>query len=215
MATALTAFLPLVQPSVPGCPEKLILGAIRGACIRFCTETTLIRETLPAITVAIGTDEYTLTPAESSKESVGIVHLIHDNRDMGIKTEEELDIIDQGWRVADPGVAFYATMLSPDVFKLNRVPAEEIIAGLVPHIATRPVDTATEVDDLIYNDWRSGIKHGALNTLKEIPDKKWSSEKDAHFFGKEFNYYIQSGKARARMGHGLNKSTGAKMRSWI
>lgn len=213
MATALTAFLPDIQTFVPGCSHNAMVAAIRNACIRFCVETTIVRETLTAITVNVGQDEYTLV-ASTGNESVGIVHLIHDSRDMKVKTEEELDIIDNGWRIADDGVAFYATMLSPDVFKLNRVPAEAITDGLVPRIATRPTDTTVNVDDLLYNEWREAIKYGALKELKEIPGKGWSNTKDALAYGREFLFYIQQAKARARMGHGLNKSTTAKMRSW-
>lgn len=213
MATDLTDFLPDVQPHVPGCPENLILDAIRGACIRFCVDTWIVRETLTAMDVTTGQDTYVLT-ASSMKESVGIVHLSYDSRDMDIKTEEELDIIDQGWRTADPGSAFYAIMLNPDQFQLNRIPAADIVGGLIPRIATRPTDTATQVDTLLYNEWKEAIKQGAIEELKEIPNKGWSDVELSKAYGKKFNFQIQRGKARARMGH-ATKSTTAKMRSWV
>ena len=213
MAKALTEFLPQVQPHVPGCPEGVILEAIRNACIRFCTDTWLIRETLAPITVAVGADEYALT-ASTDNESIGIVSFLHDKRELDQKTEDELDIIDSGWRTADPGVASYVTMLLPDVAKLNREPAEEIVDGLIVRIATKPTDTADSVDDLLFNDWRKAIKYGAIEDLLEIPEKGWSNMKLSLWYGKRFNFEIQRGKARARMGF-MSKSTTVKNRAWI
>lgn len=213
MPTALTDFLPDVQPAVPGCPHNLMLGAIRGACIRFCTDTWLIRETLAPIDVNVGFDTYTLA-SSAGTVPVGVVHLTHDSRDMTVVTEEELDIIDNGWRQADPNVATYAIMLLPNQLQLNRVPAEQIINGLIPRVATCPTQTATEVADLLFSDWREAIKYGALEELKEIPDKGWSDAAQAKDYGQKFNFQIQRGKARAVMGH-AKKSTTAKMRPWI
>jgi len=209
----LTDFLPDVAPSVPGCPQALMLDAIRNACMRFCEDAWIIRETLAAIDVNIGVDEYTMT-ASAGRKPVGIVNFLFDSRQIDIKTEEELDIIDSGWRTADPGVAFYASMLTPDTFKLNRVPAEAIVGGMIVRIATKPSNTATAVDDLLYRDWRDAIRYGALEELKEIPDKGWSDAAKATEFGRKFNFQIQRGKARAVMGH-AKKSTTVKMRSWI
>ena len=213
MATSLTEFLPDVTPSVPGCPRSLILDAIRNACIRFCEETWIIRETLTAIDVVAGTDVYTLT-ASTNNLPVGLIHFSYNERDLTFKTEEELDIIDQGWRVADPGTPFFVTSPSPDTFRLNRVPSEAITDGMVPRIATKPTNETSSVDDLLYRDWRDGIRAGALQELKGIPDKGWSDDKAAMSNGQLFNFYIQRGKARAVMGH-MRKSTTAKMRQWV
>lgn len=213
MATALTAFLPSIRTHVPGCPESLMIDALRGACIRFCVDTWITREDLPDSDVLIGVDDYTMT-ASSDKDVVGIVSYVHDSIPLDFKTKEELDIIDQGWRTADPGVAFYVMAPEPNRILLNRVPAETITGGMKVEIATRPLDAALVVDDLLYNEWREAIKYGALEELKEIPDKGWSSEKQSLDYGRKFNFQIQRGKARARMGH-MRKSTTAVRRSWV
>ena len=213
MAKALTTFLPQIQPHVPGCPESVILEAIRNACIRFCTDTWLVREDIAAQDVTAAQDEYQIT-ASTDNESIGLISFLHDKLELGQKTEEELDIIDSGWRTADPGVATYVMLPLPDLVKLNRVPAETITAGMIMRIATRPTDTADDVDDLLFNDWRKAIKYGALEELYEIPKKGWSDMKMSLWYGKRFNFQIQSGKARARMGN-MNKSTMAQARAWI
>jgi len=211
MAT-LESILPLIQPHIPGCPESIALDAIRNACIRFCKDTRLIRETLPADDIISTVDDYTMT-ASLNNDIVGIVHFLYDERELPGHTEEELDIIDNGWRTADPGEATAYMSISPNRFKLNRVPDETIVGGLIVRIATRPTDTATEVNDILFNDWRETIKYGALSELLEIPEKLWSDMKQSIWYGKRFNFGIQSGKAQSVKGN-LKKSTGAVMRSW-
>ena len=213
MAKELTAFLPQIQTHTPGCPEPVILEAIRNACIRFCTDTWLVRETLTPINVVVGTDEYALT-ASINNEAVGMVSFLHNKLELPKKTEEELDALDSGWRTADPGVATSVISLLPDLIQLNREPAEAITDGLIVKIATRPDDDATVVNDLLFNDWRKAIKYGALKDLFEIPGKGWSDMKQSLWYGKNFNYEIQKAKARATMGN-LRGSTTAKNRAWI
>jgi len=211
--TNITDFIPLIRAHVSGCPDNIIQNAALNACIRFCTDTWIIRETLPASDITIGVDDYTINAA-ANKAPVGMISFLYDKRELDKKTEEELDIIDQGWRTADPGVATYVMAPEPDRILLNRVPAETIVGGMIVEIATRPIDDALEVDDLLYKDWRDTIKYGALAELLEIPEKQWSDMKQSIWYGKRFNFGIQSGKARARMGN-MTKSTNARMRAWI
>lgn len=213
MSTALTAFLTQVQTHVPGCPENVMLEAIRNACIRFCTDTWLVRESLTPINVVVGTDEYILT-ASVNNESIGLISFLHDKLELPNKTEEELDVLDSGWRTADPGVATSVISLLPDLVKLNRVPLEAITDGLIVRIATRPTDDAIVVNDLLFNDWRKGIKYGSLEELFEIPGKQWSDMKQSIFYGKRFNFETQRGRARAVMGN-ARKSTVARNRAWL
>jgi len=210
---SLESFLPLVQPHAPGCPESIILNAIRNACIRVCTDSWLVRENLPASDIVAGVDDYTIT-ASPGNETIGLISFLHNKLELGKRTEEELDIIDSGWRTADPGVATYVMAPTPDRILLNRVPAETITGGMIVRIATRPTDSASEVNDLLFNDWRKAIKYGALEELYEIPEKGWSDMKQSIWYGGRFNYEIQRGKARARMGN-MTKSTTAKVRAWI
>lgn len=213
MSKALTEFLTQVLPHVPGCPETTAVNAIRNACIRFCTDTWLVRETLAAQNVTAAQDEYPIV-ASAENESVGLVSFLHDKLELPKKTEEELDVVDSGWRTADPGVATAVLCPTPELVKLNRVPLESISGGMIMRIAIRPTDAAENVNDILLNDWLKAIKYGALEELHEIPGKGWSDMKQSIWYGKRFNFEIQSGKARARMGN-MNKSTVAQARAWI
>ena len=212
MAT-LESFLPQIQPHIPSCPKSIALDAIRNACIRFCNDTWLIRETLPADDILATVDDYTIT-ASLNNDVVGIISILYNKLEIGKKTEEELDILDSGWRTADPGIATAFISLNPNRFKFNRIPAETYIGGMIIRIATKPTATTTTVNDILFNNWRETIKYGALSELLEIPEKKWSDMKQSIWYGKRFNFGIHSARAQSVKGN-MKKSTSAVMRSWI
>lgn len=214
MATPLTSFIKQVMPHVSGCPEAIVIDATREAAVKFCTHTQIIREKIPPIDVLAGTDEYNIV-ASSEKEVVGIVSFLYNNRELHQKTEEELDIIDCGWRTAEPGVATYVAVPEPGRFILNRIPIEDIPGSIVIKAATKPAGNAENLDDALHSNWIEAIKYGSLESLFEIPGKGWSDMNQALWYGKRFNYLIQSGKARARMGHLTNKTTVAQLRAWV
>ena len=213
MAT-LEAFINHVGPHVPGCPEEIILDAIRDSCIRFCTDTWVVRETLQAFLADSDEDTYTLTPI-SGDAVVGIISFLYDEVELAKKTEEELDIIDSGWRTADAGTPTMVT--SPDTagsIRLNRKAEVGTTSEMRVRVATKPNPDDTEVQDVLLNEWFRAIKYGALEQLYEIPGKGWSDMKQSMWYGKRFNFEIQRGKARARMGH-MTKSTAAKNMAWV
>jgi hypothetical protein len=210
----LESFIIHVGPHLPGCPEEVILDAIRDSCIRFCTDTWVIRETLQAFLADSDEDTYTLTPL-SGDAVVGIVSFRFDEIELTKTTEEELDVLDFGWRSADAGNPTMVT--SPDesgIVRLNRKAIVGTTSEMRVRVATKPQSDADEVQDALLNEWFRAVKYGALELLYEIPGKGWSDQKQSRWYGKRFNFEIQRGKARARMGH-MTKSTVARSRAWI
>lgn len=203
-----------IRPHVPGCPEDVILNAIRKSCIRFCTDTWVIRETLQTFNADSDEDTYALTTI-SGDAVVGVISFLYDDLELAKKTEEELDIEDYGWRTADAGTPTMVT--SPDnasSVRLNRRSEVGTTSEMKVRVATKPQPNAEEVQDALLNDWSVAIKYGALEQLYEIPEKGWSDMKQSVWYGKRFNFEVQRGKARAKMGH-MNKSTTVKARAWV
>jgi len=213
MATSLEAFLPLIRPHLEGCPDAVMRDSVRNACIRLARDSTLVRQYINAGDVVAGADDYTITPLADT-EVVRIISLVYDKRELTRKTEEELDIIDSGWRTADPGNATYYSQPKPYRFRLNRIPAETITLGLLPRIASKPSLAATTVNDLLYDDWRETVKHGVLAELLEVPNKVWSDFKLSQWHGNRFNFGIQSARAESQTGF-MKKSTAARARVWL
>jgi len=210
---ALTVFIPQVQPFVPGCPREAQLEAILNACIKFCEESWIVREDIPAGNILSGTDDYTISP-QSGREVVSVISFLYKGSELSRVTEEWLDEHDYGWRTADPGVPKAIIQLEPGRVRLNRVPDENVVDGLVPRVITKPTEDATTVEERLFNDWKKAIRYGALEELLSYGGKKWTDVKLADRNGRLFSNEIQKAKARANMSY-FRRSTTVAMRPWI
>lgn len=213
MTAALTEFITNVAPHVSGCPNSLIVDELRNAAIRLCEDSLIHREDIAPADITIGVDDYTITPPAQTRV-VTVLTLYHDEKPLNGYTEEELDHLDYGWRNGSIGPATGYTLLAPDRIKLNRVPEATITGGLVIKVALKPTETATVVDDVLYNDWQTALTNGALAELLMIPKKPWTDYALAKENATNFNFQIQ--RARARQSHGFQrKPISAKMRHWV
>lgn len=209
----LNQFLPGIRSFVPGCPDSLMKQAVLDACIRLCIDSWIIREDLYPGDIEAGVDDYLIIPSQY-RRSVSLISILYDGRELVKKTEEELDVLDPGWRTGITGVPTYVTMTQPDRIRLNRLPETTITGGFIPRIVTRPSEDADVVEEQLYTNWKKAIEYGALSFLLEIQGKKWTDLKQSDYFGKKFLFNIQRAKDRATMGY-FKKSTTARRRAWV
>jgi len=210
---SLDVFIPQVSPFAPGCPEEVAKEAILNACIKFCEESWILREDIPAGNIVAGIDDYTISP-QVGREVVSVISFLYNEVELARKTEEELDREDYGWRTADPGTPTAIIQLEPGRVRLNRIPSESVIGGLIPRVVTKPTEDASTVDERLFNDWKKAIRYGALEEIQSIPNKMWTDIKLADRNGRLFSNEIQKAKARANMSY-FKRSTTAQMRPWI
>lgn len=213
MSVELTAFINGISPHVSGCPESLIINTVRDAIIRLCGDVTVWRDDIPAGNITILVDDYTIT-APASTEIVSVVSLQYDETEIYPQTEEVLDGVDSGWRAGISGRPSAFVHYAPNRIKFNRIPNATIVGGLVARVALKPTRTATTVEDVLYNDWRECIEHGALERLFRIPKKAWSDINLAAYHGKHFSFHINKAKNRIISGN-TQKSISVVMRRFI
>lgn len=206
-------YLNEVRPDVPGCPEATMENAVRNACIELCEKALIWRETLAAIDSVVGTDQYTLSSADAEAAVHMPIYVAYDTTPLDGYSEEELDIIDYGWRTAGQNIPSAYLMVPGGILWFNRKPAVAITGGIVTRVAIKPKPDAIGADDFLYNDWHEAIAHGAKRRLMEVEGKKWSNPKSARFHGAKFNFFVQDAHARATKGN-IRKSTTAKMIAW-
>lgn len=206
-------YLSRVRQDAPGCPESVMIDAVRDAAIELCERAHIWRETLAAINTIIGTDRYTLTPATANTNVVLPVSVLYKDKPLEGKSEEELDATDYGWRTADNGQPTAFINDPGGILWLNRKPEEAITGGLVVRVSLKPTQTATAAADFLYQDHLEAIAHGAKRRLMETVGKKWSNADGSRFHGAKFNYYVAQAHAKATKG-GNRKSTYVRMRAW-
>lgn len=152
MAT-LEQFLPMVRGLLPGCPQIVMENAVRDACIEFCKRTELLTQTTE-IDVIAGEREADLYPDADTHWVV-----LEVRRSMTVlEPLSRKAFFDQSLSL-NVGVprAYY---LEGDL-KLLLGPIPDADETLTAWVATRPKDTATSVNDVLWTDYREPIAAGA------------------------------------------------------
>lgn len=196
MATALTAFLSEVMPSVPGCPHPVAINAVRSAARELCEKAPIWKNTPTAINVVAGTMEYAFAPATGTLVA-GVVFAAYNGNEIFPKTEQQLDAIDPAWRTTSSGDPKYYTQLSQRQIALVPKPGTTLSGGLVLRVSLKPSPTATTVDDSVYEEWREEIAAGALARLMMMPNKPWTNQDEAVFQAGLFMNGIRKAQKRA------------------
>lgn len=176
-----TDFLPEVRIAAPRCPEPALLRILLESMIEFCQETTAWRYEHPAIDIQAGISVYQLDPPLLNSH----VHSI-------------LVACDQGKRplkVAAP---------KRGQVELLREPTADIAGGINLLLSIKPNWNTDEVSQVLFDDYREAIIHGAKERLYGQVERPWGSAEQSLKFRQLFQLGIARAKAaqdRGRM-HG-------------
>ena len=180
---SLDLFLSRTLPFVPGCPDPLARQALVDSAIEFCEETTISKYTSEpqAVTAGVGIYELDL-PAQ---QSVVATHKAwFGTQRLTPVPAEQIDSIlayvssagsDIALR-ADPTL-FYES--SPGVIGVYPVPSASAAATLSARISTKPIRTATALEDILYTDWADAVVAGAIYRLASMPGQSFTDPKVA------------------------------------
>lgn len=169
MATAWSAYLPWINPSVPGCPAPIAERAVCDAAIEFCELTQAFRAQVALATVA-GTAVYAVTAPSGLPAMILGVKL--GTRDIpAVHAEVLTRSLGETWR-DDTGApqCFVADDETTLHFYPNPTAAE---TGTVT-LALRPARDATEWDDRLYQRYAEIVSYGALSRLHDQVSAPWS-----------------------------------------
>lgn len=187
---ALSKFFPEVNPSVLGCPEPLMLNAIRNACIEFCNDTLYWQEALDPITIAAADMPYDIdTPSDANIAQ--IMSLTVDSAVLTPKSVDWLDANFHGWTTAtsDTPTFYY----QPDPNTLVLVPAPTSSVDVVMRVAYMPSRTATMAPITLYQYYLEAIAAGAMSRLMGVPGQPWSNPSLSERYGRAFSAAITHG----------------------
>jgi hypothetical protein len=166
----------------------------------FCTETWMWRETLTALDVVDGEDEYTLTPGVDNCD-VPKVHMVDwvkyktDGFDdeqyaflypWNIETEEVAGStgISAGW-VYTEGTAPSVFYVEPDeTLVIKPIPDDEAAgtANMLVKCILTPALTATTAPTHIFNNWLEVIGRGVAARVMAMAGKKWYNPSLANYY---------------------------------
>ena len=225
MATLLTAWTPEILTQVVGVPVPGINYAVRKAAIKFCEETLLWTFTLDRITIVANIGAYDLTvPGIQHGEVVNIdnvkfkEHGADDDqfRRLDPISETQQDLIDSGsWQfLTSPNPnAYYSSFLNKQL-NFYQIPTAGSTEGLLVKVNLRPTIDAVDLPDFLYNDFKEGIKHGALEVLFGSKAMAWYDIEKSMYHGAMIKNSYSDGKQDKITGP-TKRPMQVRMRNWL
>jgi len=183
-----------------GCPAPVIENSYRKIITDLCQRAKVWRVDLDAITMVVSQEGYTLVSPVAYAEPLDVLEAYN-----VIATRRQ----DMRWLP----LALLRTKVpageegTPRLFHsgagttLTVAPAPDTAGDLHVQCCLRPTPTATQWDTDLYNEFRRCLLHGVLHDLMSMPNRGWSSAKDAIFHGKMWTDLVSDARWRADSGY--------------
>jgi hypothetical protein len=184
-------------PELPGCPFVALNHALRQSAIAFCEQSLVWTYEHPDISIVAGVDEYAyIPPAET------LVHAVtwakFNETELDTRTRDE-DMRIWDWR-NQTGVPQYVLNM-PNSLKL--VPKPDLDGTLKLIVALKPDNSAIGIDDVMFQEHREAIAHGAKARLMLSPRKPYTDPERAVLNMQMFNSKVLSAGVRASRNYTL------------
>lgn len=205
----LDRFFPYVQPLVPGCPEPLMVQALRNAAISFCSRTDLIQRIFTPDVVA-GQNAFAID-VPNDMQIGRVLAMSYKNHRLLPSTPDDTysALAIRGTAIGDaqphtgsPRVYFQTT---PDsgtfyVYPIPDAPAA-LAAGITLRVSFVPDQDAETVDDTLFTSYCEGIANGALGRLLLMPGQTFSNANASKVFHDKFESAVTIARRDKEMGY--------------
>lgn len=185
-------FLPETQIELPGCPELLIINALRDTARDFCRASRIWQEWLDADTVIANVPDMELELSDQF-EKVAITRAEFNGYPIDVIPESIIDRV-SNWKAATGTQVNAVIELAGKNYRVYPNLSENAPAALAFRVALMPSKIADEVGDIVFNEYAEVIGAGAKAKLQMMPNKEWSAPQHAAINNTEY----KRGRQRAR-----------------
>jgi hypothetical protein len=200
----LDTFMSRILPHVPACPDVVAQEALLDAAIEFCEKTLVVRQTLSVLGTTANTMEYTLS-APAGEAVVAPIQAWFKGRLLEPVAADLIGNV-QAFNTSPVEVTvtkagpthFYWT--APSKIGLYPVPDDTEASTLTVRAALKPTRTATQLEDVLYDDWIDALMAGALSRLHAMKDQPWASADRSLIRAREFRNSVQRARAEGTTG---------------
>ena len=180
---ALDVFLSRLLPSVNGCPDPLARQALIDAAIEFCEETQVVQVTSEpqGVTKAVGVYDLDMPAQQGVVVTLKAWYGVTPLQPAPITAVNSIlaYVSSAGTDTPTLGTPAYFYEFSPAVIGVYPVPDSTAESMFSARVATKPLRSATQVEDVLYNDWVEAIVCGAKYRLHSMPEQFFSSDAKA------------------------------------
>lgn len=164
----LEEFLPLVRQQINGPIDFMMTDAVLQAAIVFCRESTIVRSVVNLEGV-VADQPYTLTDPTGQLRAFRRLS-VYDKS----SSDRRCD-----WDWLEAGCQY-------DVIDSNTITFRSNMNKAIMHLALCPTNKATEVPDVLLNEYQEAIAYGALERLFIMPGKPWTDEQRSAYYKARF-----------------------------
>lgn len=194
-------FHPYVMPYAEGASEPLIEQYLVDRAIDFCSETLIVQRNLDPLTMIPGIVEYELDLPQQQQIHM-LMRCFHGQGEIEIVHPEMIAA-----HSAHYGNWFYAGAKIPEgtpsaIFQkdektllVNRAPHDLEPIILTLSAALKPARAASQLDDILFNDYAEVLALGVASKLLLLPGKAFSNPQMAVVYGQEY----ERAKAKAHL----------------
>lgn len=197
---ALESLLPLCRRQAQGCPDFLLLDALRQAAREFCRDSWFARRTLE-VSLLPGVSHYDLVATDADEEVIGVDAAEYRGRPLQPADPRQLP-----QRRGRPACFLW---LPPATLELLPYPSADATGLEEPVLVTavvQPTAQAQTLGDDLLQRWDQALVHGALAQVCAMEGAAWSSPQrvprhDLLFYAAKIN--AKGNALRAHMPRGL------------
>lgn len=170
----------LVMPDLPGCPFAAVNSALRQSTIVFCEQSLAWKEEHPPVAVLPATAEYAFIPPTGAAVHA-VTYAQFNGKEISPHTGE-LHFATRAWR-NQTGTPEYVL---GGATSLRLVPEPDTAGTLAMVVALKPSASAAGIHEVLFNEYREAIVHGALARLMLSPRKPYTNTQLAQYHQQQF-----------------------------
>lgn len=189
---------PDILIEVPGCPLPLVKHHIIQVLADFCTETRILKETLPGINVVANTAQYPLSATLPGYVPVRTEEAWLNGEPLDPADVDQLNATLTNWRTETGSPAVFVDEDATGTLTLVPVPDTSIATGLVARISYTLdlVSPPTTFPEILYRNHAKGLAAGVKARLMDMPGKTWSNPELAAKRELEYKQAIATAKSK-------------------
>lgn len=192
---SLESLLPLVRRHAAGCPDFVILDALRYAAREFCRDSWFVKRTLE-VPLYAGQAFYDLEPESADEEIIGVDAVQY----LGLPLEPA-DPKAVFQRSGSPRVFLWLPPATLEIAPYPSADAGSLVDPMFVSVVVQPKETAATYPDDIQREFDHCIADGAVARVCGVEGAAWSSPRLALKHGQIFYTSKMNAKGKALRAH--------------
>lgn len=175
---------PQIRGHVKRAPQVAVDVAILDAARDFCRLSRFRQDTI-LLDLQASVQWYDLVPTNTDEEVIGVDRVQYNGQSWPcpVYAGESSESADGPWTQDRPTQFFYEP---PKSLVLLRMPASSLATGCTVQAILQPTDTATTLDETLFQRYHSALAAGAIAFLLNTNNSEWSNPAKAEKYEADF-----------------------------